>query len=109
MSNSARTSLDKCTKPVPKFMGQVKNSTKQPTATVAVGDTCETTSFVRSRIEEFKFQIARGWLNSKMAAAYLGISVKTLHNMKSKGHIHAEGKRQKPIFRIAELDKFLMG
>lgn len=98
------------------------HSRKPQTATVAAGtsvepieevfserlNACETKASVRSRTEELEFQIARGWLNSRMAAAYLGIKVKTIYNLKSKGLIKANGKR-KLGFDLKDLDRVLEG
>ena len=108
-----------CTKPDTKVNGQI---VKTKTATVATLDEpnlslgkadskldpCDCSKDMRSRIEEFKFQVARGWLNSVIAAAYLGISVKTLYNLKNKGLIKSEGEI-KLIFKLNELDRFLKG
>ena len=70
--------------------------------------TCKTKSLVQIKIEEFQFQIARGWLDSRMAAHYLGIKIKTLYNLKSRALIKPEGKH-KSIYRLAELDRVLKG
>lgn len=87
-------------------MGQVKNNHFVSTATVAVGDCCETNKFMRSRIDELEFQKARGWLDVRMAADYLGITPKTLYNLKSSSKLQSSGNR-KLMFAIAELDKYL--
>jgi len=71
-------------------------------------DPCERHTTVRSRIEELEFQKARGWLDSKMAAAYLGISVKTFYNLRNKGLLKSDSDK-KLIFRLNKLDEFLKG
>jgi len=71
-------------------------------------DPCERRPTVRSRIEEFEFQKARGWFDSAMAAAYLGISVKTIYNLRNKGLLKSDSDK-KLIFRLNKLDEFLRG
>lgn len=71
-------------------------------------DPCNKSKIMRSRIEEFEFQKMRGWLDSKMAANYLGISLGTLYNLKDKGFVKSDGNR-KLVFRINELDRYLKG
>lgn len=64
---------------------------------------CKTKSLVTSKIDNFQFQIARGWLDASMAASYLGISRKTLYNLRYKGWFQSAGNRRL-IFRLADLD-----
>ena len=69
---------------------------------------CESKSLVRSRTDEFEFQITRGWLDADMAAAYLGVKVKTVYNLKSKALLKSNGNR-KLGFNLKDLDQVLEG
>jgi len=102
------------TKYVPEFDG---HPTVAPISTIEIANTAESNSSgsdpdskpcktklpVQSKIENFQFQIARGWLDAGMAASYLGISRKTLYNLRYKGWFQSAGHRRL-IFRLADLD-----
>jgi excisionase family DNA binding protein len=47
------------------------------------------------------------WLNSKEAAAHLGVSVRTIHELTAQGVLphHQTGPNARCFFRVAELDQ----
>ncbi len=70
---------------------------------------CQSKSNMRSRIEQLEYAKVRGWFSAREAADYLGLSPKTLYNLKSKGQIKSNGQRRKLIFELSELNRFLTG
>lgn len=74
-------------------------------------DPCYTEQHMRSRIARLDFAKARGWLKVNEAADFLGLSPKTIYNLKLKGKLKPMNatNRRKLIFDLHELNKFLRG
>lgn len=83
--------------------------TASPKSTVL--DPCYNEQDMRSRIARLDFAKARGWLRVNEAADFLGLSPKTIYNLKLKGKLKPMNatNRRKLIFDLHELNKFLRG
>jgi excisionase family DNA binding protein len=63
---------------------------------------------IRAVVREELAAQTGGWLDSKEAAAYLGISVPSLHNAVSDGRLQRHGEKGHGLrFRRADLDAYV--